>query len=149
MKPGPRPGDQLTRTLNRVIMNHGPASCWKWEGASKAGGYGVITLSVPVRRNERVYRFLYEELVAPVEPGLELDHFMYPQDGCIGPACCNPEHLKPVTHKENSLRSSSPMAANAQKTHCDRGHEYTEANTYRRPSRPHERECRTCKDLMR
>lgn len=33
---------------------------------------------------------------------------------------------------------------NARKTHCPSGHEYTEANVYRPPSRPNVRHCRTC-----
>jgi hypothetical protein len=31
------------------------------------------------------------------------------------------------------------------RTHCKYGHEFTEANTYRRPDRPNERTCVTCK----
>jgi len=30
-------------------------------------------------------------------------------------------------------------------THCQRGHEFTFENTYRPPSKPHTRECRTCR----
>jgi hypothetical protein len=52
--------------------------------------------------------------------------------------------VRPVTHKENLLRSDSPPAVNARKTHCIRGHEFTPANTVRRPSRPRARACRAC-----
>lgn len=35
------------------------------------------------------------------------------------------------------------------RTHCQHGHELTEANVYRPPSRPNERECRICKHARR
>lgn len=37
-----------------------------------------------------------------------------------------------------------PSAVNASKTHCQRGHEFTAQNTYRAPSAPSRRHCRTC-----
>lgn len=35
------------------------------------------------------------------------------------------------------------------KTHCKRGHEFTEENTYLPPKRPTARECKTCIRLRR
>ncbi len=53
----------------------------------------------------------------------------------------NPDHLEPVAREVNALRGSR----NAKKTHCDRGHEFTPANTYVPPARPHVRDCRACR----
>ncbi len=36
---------------------------------------------------------------------------------------------------------------NTRKTHCNHGHEYTEENTYRRPSNPIGRACRECRRI--
>lgn len=44
---------------------------------------------------------------------------------CRVRTCCNPSHLDPVTQAENMARG-----VRAQMTHCKRGHEFTEENTY-------------------
>ncbi len=73
----------------------------------------------------------------PIPEGLDLDHL------CRNTRCCNPVHLEPVTRSEN-LRRSPLMDNNSMKTHCLRGHEFTEDNTRVRPNGH-----RTCKECMR
>lgn len=36
--------------------------------------------------------------------------------------CINPEHLEPVTNRENILRGKGIATKNIQKTHCKHGH---------------------------
>ena len=62
--------------------------------------------------------------------------------------CASIAHLEPVTPIENILRSNGVTAINAAKTHCDKRHEFTEANTYRyRSSRGRvHRYCRICRN---
>jgi hypothetical protein len=113
-----------------------PGGCWEWTGAT--GGsrrYGCISVKGVTRRAHRV---AYELLAGPIPDGLELDHL------CRNRLCVNPEHLEPVTHRENVLRGDAPPAANVSKTHCPRGHELTPENTYTRRGRPGGRECRAC-----
>lgn len=50
----------------------------------------------------------------------------------------NPEHLEPVTPAENARRAAAAV------THCPKGHEYTEENTYLRPDTGH-RLCKRCR----
>jgi hypothetical protein len=69
------------------------------------------------------HRVAYEALVGPIPQGLCIDHL------CRNRACVNPDHLEPVTNRVNILRGETIMAANAAKTHCVRGHEYTPENT--------------------
>ena len=122
-----------TRLWAHVVI--GP-DCWEWTGCTVRGGYGIIGGE---RGRERVYvhRAAYELMKGPIPDGLYIDHL------CRNPRCCNPAHLEPVTHRENTLRGVSPPAVNIKKTHCLRGHEFTEANTYRWKGT---RICRTCSD---
>jgi hypothetical protein len=92
--------------------------CWLFVGARNRDGYGSFSLGGKVRSAHRV---AYEVLVGPVPHGLELDHAR-----CQTPACCNPSHLEPVTHRENMLRGKTNciMAARA-KSVCPKGHPYS------------------------
>ena len=107
------------------------AACWLWIGARDKDGYGKF--GWPPRM---AHRISYEFLVGPIQAGLEIDHL------CRNPGCVNPAHLEPVTHKENMMRGLGVGSANAAKTRCLNGHEYTADNTYRRPDGT--RDCRTC-----
>jgi hypothetical protein len=51
------------------------------------------------QRKERAHRFFYERHVGPIPEGLQIDHL------CRNRACVNPDHLEPVTAKENMHRS--------------------------------------------
>lgn len=109
--------------------------CWEWTGAL-VKGYGYIGWE---GKQRKVHRVVYELLVGLIGDGLTLDHVR--DRGCRSRACCWPAHLEPVTNRENILRSGSPSAINAAKTHCVNGHEFTPENTYARPGG---RGCRAC-----
>jgi hypothetical protein len=116
--------------------------CWRWTGRLHHGDrYGVFT---GCGVNAFAHRWAYEHWVAKIPPGLHLDHFRFPQDGCIGPACVNPEHVRPVTPRENSLRGDTGPAWNLAKTHCLRGHEFNAENTRIKGS---SRICRACHNI--
>lgn len=106
--------------------------CWVWSGPT-SDGYGAVQLG---RRREYVHRVVYETLRGPVPDGLELDHL------CRQRACYRPDHLEPVTHRENVLRGDSAMARRARQTECIRGHPFSPENTYIR--RNGTRFCREC-----
>jgi hypothetical protein len=91
------------------------------------------------------HRVSYELVKGPIPEGLHLDHL------CRTPLCVNPDHLEPVTHRENLLRGNTFAARNAAKTHCVQGHELTPDNLYLRKDRIG-RMCMTCRrnqDLKR
>lgn len=117
------------------IANRDPNECWNYEGALTRG-YGIVDTR---GKTKRVHRAVYEEMVGPVADGAVLDHL------CRNRRCFNPGHVEPVSSGENVLRGVGISAANARKTHCAHGHEFTPENTYRYEGRgKRERACKTC-----
>ena len=111
--------------------------CWLWTGTTDIGGYGRIWIP-ELHATQPAHRVVYEYLVGPVPTDLVLDHL------CRVRHCVRPDHLEPVTQRENILRGDLPdlnKAKGAAVTHCKRGHEYTAENTYIHHGR---RTCRTC-----
>lgn len=128
----------IARIFGKVTISK--TGCWEWHGARlQQSGYGVIRYQ---HRTETVHRLLYAWLVEKLpqrkrgqpfgEDDRELDHIR-----CSNKKCCNPIHLKLVSHKSNSLRSNSVTAINSRKTHCPYGHPLPEfANeNYGEPTR--------------
>lgn len=107
--------------------------CWMWDGAFAGSGYGQDFYK---GKKWRAHRSTYERLVGPIPAGMDLDHL------CRNRRCVNPDHLEPVTRRENLLRGETRTARNAAVTHCPQGHPYTEANTYVRASGA--RVCKKC-----
>ena len=110
------------------------SGCWLWTGARFKAGYAGIRWGGAAKYGHRV---AYEVLVGEVPAGLELDHL------CRTPACVNPDHLEPVSHRENLARAdhSNQGRDHAEKTHCPSGHPYSGDNLY--VSRKG-RQCKTC-----
>lgn len=108
--------------------------CWLWTATLDSDGYGSLWVQGTM---VSTHRFAYELLVGPIPDGLTLDHL------CRVRRCVNPDHLEPVTHRENTLRGESFAAANAAKTRCPRGHPYDDENTY--VDGDGGRHCRTCR----
>lgn len=116
-----------------------PSGCWQWTANAEKAGYGLFKVNGD---NVRAHRWAYEHWVGAIPTGQQLDHYRFPQDGCIGPACVNPEHLRPASPRENSLRSDSFASEHAAKTHCPQGHPYAGDNLRIKSSGA--RVCRTC-----
>lgn len=114
--------------------------CWNFLGAKSEFGYGRVGVGSKLdgtRTHRLTHRVVYEALVGPIPEGLQVDHL------CRNPACCNPEHLEPVTPQVNQLRGIGPSAINAAKTNCPAGHEYVDGNLLGGdPSNG--RKCRAC-----
>lgn len=72
--------------------------CWEWTAQINPNGYGSFKVD---GRPRRAHRVVYEWLVGPIPAGLELDHL------CFNKACVRPDHLEPVTHKENMQRMNA------------------------------------------
>jgi hypothetical protein len=119
--------------------------CWLWTGSIKDSGYGYFWWN---KKRWLAHRWLYIQLIGMDDQQMDLDHTCHNDTGCKLNSdcphrrCVNPAHLEPVTHVENCLRGDSPLADYARKTHCPKGHEYTEENT--RVSKNGGRACREC-----
>lgn len=119
---------------------HKTDTCWLWTGGVSAYGYGKF--AAVHGHTIMAHRWAYEQVNGPIPllPNGErtpLDHFV-----CSKPACVNPSHLRPVTHRENVLRSEGLAAVNMAKTHCHRGHPFDSENT--QYFGPGYRRCREC-----
>ena len=97
--------------------------CWIWTAADN-GAYGVYWFELGVGPQGYAHRFAWQVANGQTIPeGLTIDHL------CKRTLCVNPAHLELVTMAENILRGDSPMAINARKTHCPKGHPYDSGNT--------------------
>ncbi len=115
--------------------------CWEWTLGTDKDGYATSDIARQYfDGTNRVHRILYSLLVAPIPPGLELDHT------CKNRLCVNPEHMEPVTRKVNAERSGN---AKREQTHCVRGHEFTAENTYIFPPSSSHAGQRLCKECNR
>lgn len=123
---------RLNRFISKVEFTD---SCWLWL-ASRRARYGVFKL--PGDERVKAHRWLWEVCNGPVPAGLELDHL------CRNTRCVNPDHLEPVTHRVNTLRGNTIVAAHARKTHCPAGHPLSGDNLFY-VGNPRRRQCRVCR----
>jgi hypothetical protein len=103
---------------NGPIPDYAPhlGPCWLWCGTIDRG-YGRFEGNVSGQRvRYRAHVLAYLLLKAPFTAGHVLDHL------CRVPRCVRPDHLEPVTQRENTLRGFGVPALNARKTHCVHGH---------------------------
>lgn len=102
--------------------------CWRWTGWLRKDGYGYFryigTDGVRYRRGTHV--IAYEAFVGAIPADLVSDHLCHTEDldcfeakACPHRACCNPEHIEPVTRGENGRRGHHRHT-----TICPAGHPY-------------------------
>lgn len=71
-----------------------PEQCWLWMGARLNAGYGV-TQDVN-RKQVGTHRLAWELTFGPIPKGVLILH------KCDNPPCCNPWHLFPGSHRDNT-----------------------------------------------
>ena len=119
----------------------GPFQCWLYTGAI-ANGYGIISLA---NENVGVHR-----ISAALHLGFDLnsDLQVLHQTFCPNKHCFNPAHLYIGTQADNIrdqiINRTHSSFIGKDKTHCPKGHEYSEENTYINPY-DNSRVCKTCR----
>ncbi|MEU1816037.1 HNH endonuclease signature motif containing protein [Streptomyces roseifaciens] len=129
-----RSGDWLARFTAKIDYGTEFDDCHLWQGAKDDYGYGKFRLPDGTVKGCHIIAWeLSNERTVP--PGWHVDHL------CRIRACCNSDHLEAVPATQNVDRGTSFSARNARKTHCPRGHAYTDDNIRWHNGR---RECITC-----
>lgn len=72
-----------------------PDDCWPWTGATNSSGYGYV--AIPDGKTIGVHRYALETRIGEIPAGLYALH----SDECTTRRCCNPDHLRPGTQKDN------------------------------------------------
>lgn len=126
--------DVLELFPERVIPEPN-SGCWLWTENWNDAGYGTVYVSA-ARRQIMAHRHSYEISVGPIPEGLEIDHL------CRQRCCVNPQHLEPVTTRENVLRMARALERE-RNFHCRNGHKRTEENTFVKPNGA--RVCNECR----
>jgi hypothetical protein len=114
--------------------------CIEWQKARSKDGYGVFSKGgrPPKGTTMLAHREAWTKERGPISKGMWVLH------KCDNPPCVNIDHLFLGTQKDNNQdmwRKGRGVSHNKLKTHCKRGHAFTEENTYLRPGG---RECRAC-----
>jgi hypothetical protein len=120
-------------TLEDLWPKISKQDCWLWTGNITPTGYGTFGWK---RQIWLVHALVYQLVVGQIPAGTELHH------KCQNRHCCNPKHLEPLTRKEHrKTYPRLPTNGNEKKTHCLRGHAFTEENTIHRHG---SRICKAC-----
>ncbi len=117
--------EALPRHLRRNV-EEGPGGCWLWKLSKSPDGYGWASLH---DKTYQAHRLFYRLIAGDIPDGFVLDHL------CRVRHCANPEHLEPVSPRENLARSELTTTGIGRT--CTKGHLLSQYHGQRR--------CLTCK----
>jgi len=89
--------NRIDRVLEQILVDQ-TSGCHIWTGMRLRSGYGMTRLD---NRWILVHRAVWEHRRGPIPEGMQLDHV------CRTRLCCNVDHLRVVTPRENALAENS------------------------------------------
>lgn len=117
--------------------------CWIYKGTVDPSGHCRLKFNGKTYTVSRLSAYLHWNF--DLNSPMQILHSVL----CIHANCWNPAHLREGTPKDNAQDSimtgtfrNVAADANREKTHCPRGHEYSEENTY--VTSKGQRYCKTC-----
>lgn len=111
------------------------SECSPWNGVKNRNGYGLVGRKL-------AHRLAWEEKNGEIPEGLVIHH------DCRNPSCVNVDHLRCLTHAEHNalhLNAEPWYERQRSKTHCAKGHAYTDKTTGR--DKLGKRYCKECARL--
>lgn len=135
--------DQVAKFMARIKPGPVP-SCWEWAGNISVHGYGTFWCKLEndkICKLRSAHRISFLIKHGKLTDGLVIDHL------CRNRSCVNPDHLREVTSRANTLENSIGLALNnLNKTHCLNGHEFSKGNTFTVKTKNGQahRRCREC-----
>lgn len=134
------PGDFWLRNFP-IVTDSG---CWILGNQFPAGYSKLFSDSHSKYNAQYAHREAFLSFKGDIPEGLEIDHL------CRNRACCNPDHLEAVTHRENCMRAPVHVIHGHRfgpprqpQTHCRRGHPMSGDNLYLAPKNG-ARMCKAC-----
>lgn len=110
----------IARFWSKVEVK-GPNRCWVWRHEN-AGPYPKFRIT---SESVRAHVIAYFYAKGNIPHGFMIDH------ECRNKRCVNPNHLRAVPARVNAVQNNtSPIAINAAKKFCKRGHELAGDNVY-------------------
>ena len=102
----------IERFLSKVQVDP-DTGCHVWTAYLDRQGYGKFSAN---GRMVLAHRFAYEQKRGAIPSGLQIDHL------CRNRSCVNPDHMEPVTPRENMARGTNQAAFMAGTGRCRLGH---------------------------